>query len=55
MAVKGEGYAPCHQRESPTDGRVVEVGNDIWRSPCPTPLLKETHLEHVAQNSMRRA
>ena len=55
MAVKGEGNIPCRQRESPSDDRVVEVGRDIWRSPCPTPLLKQAHLEHVAQDNMRRA
>lgn len=55
MAVKGEEYALCHQRESPRDDRVVEVGKDIWRSPCPTALLRQTHLEHIAQDNMHRA
>ncbi|KAK4810954.1 hypothetical protein QYF61_013362, partial [Mycteria americana] len=29
---------------------MVEVGRDLWRSSCPTPLLKQGHLEPVAQD-----
>ncbi|GAB0189385.1 hypothetical protein GRJ2_001403800 [Grus japonensis] len=29
--------------------RMVGVGRDVWRSSSPTPLLKQDHLEHVAQ------
>ncbi|KAK4832392.1 hypothetical protein QYF61_022247 [Mycteria americana] len=54
MAVKGEGYTPYRQKESSRDDRVVEVGRDIWRSPCPTPLLKQTHIEHIAQDNISR-
>ena len=30
--------------------RRVEVGRDIWKSSGPTPLLKQDHLEPVAQD-----
>ena len=33
--------------------RVVEVGRDLWRSSVPTPLLKQGHLEPVAQDVSR--
>ena len=29
--------------------RMVEVGRDLWRSSGPTPVLKQGHLELVAQ------
>uniref|UniRef100_A0A8B9P213 CUB and sushi domain-containing protein 3 n=1 Tax=Apteryx owenii TaxID=8824 RepID=A0A8B9P213_APTOW len=32
---------------------MVEVGRDLWRSSSPTPLLKQGHLEHVAQDCIQ--
>ena len=28
-------------------------GRDLWRSPCPTPLLKQGHLDLVAQDHVQ--
>ena len=33
--------------------RLVEVGRDLWRSLCPTPLLKQGHLDTVAQDHVQ--
>lgn len=49
MAVKGEGYAPCHQRESPEWLRLRGSSGSHHVQPS---LLKQTHLEHIAQDSM---
>jgi len=35
--------------------RMAEAGRDLWRSFCPTPLLKQGHLELVAQDNVRMA
>lgn len=32
---------------------MVGVGKQLWRSPSPTPVLKEAHLEEVAQDHVR--
>lgn len=29
--------------------RIVDVGRDLWRSSCSTPLLKKGHLQQVVQ------
>lgn len=34
---------------------MIEAGMDFWRSLCPTCLLKQGHLEPVAQNHIQRA
>ena len=34
---------------------MVEGGRDIWRSSCPTPLLKQGHLDPVAQDRVQIA
>ena len=36
-----------------TDHRMVEVGRDLWRSSCLAPLLKQGHLELVAQDHVQ--
>jgi len=36
------------------NGRMVEAGRDLWRSSRPTPLLKQGHLELVAQECVFR-
>ena len=33
--------------------RMVEVGRDLWISSSPNPLLKQDHLEHVAQDHVQ--
>jgi len=33
--------------------RMVEVGRDLWRSSALTPLLKQAHLQPVAQDHVR--
>ena len=35
--------------------RMVEVGRDLWRSSGPNPLLKQGHLEPVAQDHVQMA
>ena len=30
--------------------RTAGIGRDLWRSPCPTPLPKQGHLEQAAQD-----
>jgi len=35
--------------------RLVEVGRDLRRSSCPTLLLKQVHLEPVAQDNVQMA
>jgi len=35
--------------------KIVEVGRDLWRSPGPNPLLKQGHLELVAQDHIHTA
>jgi len=35
--------------------RIVEVGRDLWRSPIPTPLLKQSHLEQAAHDHVQMA
>lgn len=35
--------------------RMVEVGRDLWRSSCPALLLKQGHLEPVAQDHVQMA
>ena len=42
----------CFRRDTKAEShpfRRVEVGRDLWRSPGPRPLLKQAHLEPVAQ------
>ena len=34
---------------------MVEDGNDLWRSSGPIPLLKQVHLEQVAQDHVQMA
>lgn len=34
---------------------MVEVGNPLWKSSCSTPLLKQGHLELVAQDYIKAA
>jgi len=34
---------------------MVEVGRDLWRSSCPTHLLKQGHLETVTQDHVQTA
>lgn len=34
----------------PPNHRFAEVGTDLWRSPDPNPLLKQGHLDQVAQH-----
>jgi len=34
---------------------MVEVGRDLWRSSGPIPLLKQGHLEPVAQDCVQKA
>lgn len=34
---------------------IVDIGRDIWRSSCPTPLQKQGHLETVVQNHVEMA
>jgi len=35
--------------------RMAEVGRDLWRSSGPSPLLKQDHLEQVAQDHVQMA
>ena len=35
--------------------KMVEVGRHLWRSSCPTPLLKQGHLQAVAQDHVQTA
>jgi len=35
--------------------RMAEVGRDLWRSSCSTPLLKQGHLEPVDHDCIRVA
>lgn len=35
--------------------RMVEVGRDLWRLPCPKPLLKQGHLELFSQDHVHMA
>lgn len=35
------------------NSQVVEVGRHLWRSPGPTCLLKQDHLELVAQEQVQ--
>uniref|UniRef100_A0A8B9Q2H3 D-aminoacyl-tRNA deacylase 1 n=2 Tax=Apteryx owenii TaxID=8824 RepID=A0A8B9Q2H3_APTOW len=35
--------------------RIAEVGRDLWRSSSSTPLLKQRHLEHIAQDHVQVA
>lgn len=37
------------------DHRVIEVGRDLWRLSGPSSLLKQEHLEQVAQNHIQVA
>jgi len=32
---------------------MVAIGKDLWRSSSPTPLLKQEHLEQVAQDCVQ--
>jgi len=32
---------------------MVEIGRDFWRSPSPTPLLKQGHPEQAAQECVQ--
>lgn len=34
---------------------MFEVGRDLWRSPGPTPFLKQGHLEQDAQDHIQKA
>jgi len=34
---------------------MTEVGRDLWRSSCPTPLLKQKHLQQIAQDDVQLA
>lgn len=52
MAAKTEESTPTLYKERPRGGGVVEIARDIWRSPCPTPLLKKADLKHVAQENV---
>lgn len=40
---------PVSIRWEPHSHRMVEVGSDLWKSPGPISLLKQDHLEPVAQ------
>lgn len=37
----------------PHNHRVAEVSRDLWRSPGPTLLLKQGHLEPAAQDNVQ--
>jgi len=34
---------------------MAEVGRDLWKASCPTPLLKQGHLEPAAQDHVQKA
>lgn len=36
------------------DHRMVEIGQDLWRSSGSTSLLRQDHLEHTAQDWVRQ-
>lgn len=35
--------------ENPLNHRMAQVGRELWRSPCPTPLFMQHHLQQAAQ------
>ena len=39
----------------PQNHGMAEAGRDLFRSPCPTPLLKQGHPERVPQDCARTA
>jgi len=44
----------CQYQLSQNNRKAV-VGRDLWRSSCPTPLLKQDHLEWLAQDHVQMA
>uniref|UniRef100_A0A8B9Q4U4 Transmembrane protein 19 n=1 Tax=Apteryx owenii TaxID=8824 RepID=A0A8B9Q4U4_APTOW len=47
--TKRDWRSPAHSQNH----RTVEFGRDLWRSSSPTLLLKQGHLEHVAQDPVQ--
>ena len=41
---------PIHGITESQNHRRVRVGSDLWRTCSPTPLLKQGHLENVAED-----
>lgn len=41
--------------EASQNHRMVKVGRDLWRSPGPTPLLRQGHLKQVAEVHVQSA
>lgn len=37
------------QLHYPHNHRMIKAGRDLWRSSGPTPLLKQEHLEQIAE------
>ena len=52
VIIRSNGFNLTNHRIS---HRVADTGRDLWRSPDPIPLLKQGHLEAVAQDHVRMA